>query len=135
MMLGVLVTVGGVSGLLFEAARIGEKNATQVACRARAVHLSLEPVSHQQRQVAGVIKMRVCQHHGVDAVDVDRQPRPIAQAQLLEALKEATIHKNSMLPSIQEILGSRDRAGRAQECDAHQWVTSRIPLASSRLTS
>ena len=59
--------------------------------------------------------MRVRQDDGVDARGVERQRRPVAQAQLLEPLKQPAIDEHAMIAEIQQMLRSGDRSGGSKE--------------------
>ena len=51
-----------------------------------------------------MIEMSVGQHHGINALWVDRQRGPIAQAQLFEPLKQAAIDQDAMSICFDQVL-------------------------------
>jgi hypothetical protein len=59
------------------------------------MHAPRKSILDQQRQIAGVVKMRVGQHHRVDGVGSDRERRPI-QPELLKALKQPTVDQDTV---------------------------------------
>ena len=94
--LGKTMPIGKVGILLLQMTGIGQQNSAQDRCVAvGAENGPPESVLHQQRQIAGMIQMRVGQHDGRDAGRRNRQRRPVAQAQRLEALKQAAIDQNA----------------------------------------
>ena len=71
-------------------------------------------ILHQSRQVAGVIQVRVRQHHRVDGFCIDRQRPPVLLAQRLQALEQAAVHQQPRSAGGQQVLGSGDGAGTAE---------------------
>ncbi len=59
--------------------------------------------------------MGVRQDHGLDGARVDRQRRPVAQAQGLVTLKKPAIDKKPMTFLSEKVFGTGHRAGGAQE--------------------
>jgi hypothetical protein len=51
--------------------------------------------------------MRVRQHDGVDPLRVDRQRRPVAQTELLEALEQSAVDQDAVIVRLKEKLRSR----------------------------
>ena len=47
----------------------------------------------QARQIAGVIEVRVGEHHPVDGGGILRQRRPVTPGQVFSALEKAAIHQ------------------------------------------
>jgi len=47
--------------------------------------------------------MRVGQHDGIDARRIDRERRPVAEAQLLQTLKQAAVDRDAMLAKVEEM--------------------------------
>jgi hypothetical protein len=62
-----------------------------------------------------VVDVRVGEDDRVDARRIERRRRPVAQAQLLEALEEAAIDEDGGAARRDEVLRSGDRPGRAAE--------------------
>ena len=62
----------------------------------------------QPRQVAAVIEVRVRQHHGVDALGIDRKRRPVPDAQLFQSLKQAAVDEHAVTAEIQQMLRPGD---------------------------
>jgi hypothetical protein len=93
---------------------VGQQQPAQLPRRRRAVDAAAEAVPDQQRQVAAVIDVRMRQHDGRQLGRVDRQPRPVAQPQLLESLEQAAVDQEcSGGGRGDQILGTRDCSGTA----------------------
>ena len=69
----------------------------------------------QQRKIAGVIEMGVREQNRIDPMGIGREAFPIAQAQRLEALKQAAIDQQSMVGTLNEVLGAGNGSSAAQE--------------------
>ena len=59
------------------------------------------------------------QDHRVDFRGVDRQRRPVAQAQFLQPLEQAAIDENLRITRLDQVLGPGHRARGAHECQFH----------------
>ncbi len=82
-----------------------------------------EPLRDEPRQIAAMIKMRMCQHDGVDAGGGDREGRPIPQTQFLESLEQTAIHEHAAVAEIEQVLGAGHRAGRAKKRECRHRLT------------
>ena len=112
-MLGEPVTVCKFGIPLLQMACVSQQDPAQIRGRLGAQNRSRETLLNQQWQIAGVIKMRVSKDHGFDAAGIDGKPCPVPQAQLLQALEQATIDKNPMPVAFNEEFRSGDGAGAA----------------------
>jgi hypothetical protein len=54
-------------------------------------------VLDQQRQIAAMVEMGMGENDGFDAARLDRERRPILEAQRIEALKQAAVDQKFML--------------------------------------
>ncbi len=110
----------GVAGLLFlQVGRIRQQNLAQGLGGLAAIDLAAETVLDQQRQIAGMVDMRVRQHNGIDGRRVYRQFRPVLQTQLLQTLKQSAINQHMLVVAGDQVLGAGNGTGRAEECDFH----------------
>jgi hypothetical protein len=55
----------------------------------------MKAIPDEQRQIAAVIDMRMGENHGVDRVGRHRQRSPVAQPQVLDALKQPAIDEDA----------------------------------------
>ena len=83
----------GVVGLLFHAGAPNPAAAAAHSSRVApvAVHPAAKAQLHQPRQEAAVVDVRMRQHHRIDRARRHGQRRPVAQAQLLDALEQAAV--------------------------------------------
>src|SRR3569832_2205912 len=130
-MFRIVVPIGSFRCALLQVAGVRKHDAAQIARGAGAVNPPLETVLNEKGQIAGVIDVCMCQHHRVEGIDVERQRLPVAQSQLLEALKEPAVDQNSVLTGVQQLLGAGDCACRAQERELRHGVSSVIASARS----
>ena len=89
----------------------------------RAEHPTPEPLAHELRQIAGMVEVRVGEHHVVDRRRIDRESRPILQAQVLQSLEQAAVHKDAAPTHAKQMARSGDGPGGAQKrqtCLRHQ---------------
>ncbi len=103
--------------LFVNEARIRQQVAAQVDCRCGCVYRPLEAIARQHRQPAGVIEVSVGQDNAVQRLRRDRQWLPVAQAQLLVALKQAAVDQNAALAGLDQELRTGDGSGRTEEAD------------------
>jgi len=80
-----------------------------------------EPLSHQPWKIPAMVEMRVGQHDGVDRIGVNRKRLPVALAQILHALKQATVDQYSMAGGLEQMLRAGHRSRRAETCESRQW--------------
>ena len=67
--------------------------------------------------------MRVRQDDGREAGCIDRQGLPVALAEWLEALEHATVDQHPPAVELDEIFGTGNRAGSAEESESRNLVT------------
>ena len=115
MVLGVTVPIGEVGVLLEQMTAVGKQDGAEIAGRLGADDRSPESVFGQQRKIPGVVEMGMGQDDGLDLFWVDRKRRPVAQTQLLEALKQAAIDQDAMLVRFDQIFRARYGADTAKE--------------------
>jgi hypothetical protein len=113
------VAVGEVSLLFLQTPAVGQQYLAQVARRGGAQHLAGKAVTHQQRQGAAVVEVGVGQDDSVDVRRRDRQRRPVAQTQLLEALEQAAIDQHLPAACTHQIFRAGYRARGTEKLDFH----------------
>ena len=67
-----------------------------------------------------MIKMRMGEHHSINVLGVNRQGLPIQQAQVLVALKQATINQNARTTGFDQIFRASHGSGSAKEGKLHE---------------
>ena len=117
--LGCFVAVREVGFFLLQVAAVRQQDAAQVMRGGRAVHLAPEALTRQQRQVAAVVNVRVGEDHGVDLSRIDRQRRPVAQAQLLVALEQPAVDQYPRCALLNQVFRAGDGVGSAQKLEFH----------------
>ena len=110
-----MVAVGLPRVFLLQVRRVDQHEMREIVRAGRAEHPALEPLRHEPRKVADVIEVRVREDDGVDRARRNRQILPVPAAQLVAALKQATVHKDAMRAGIDEMLRAGHRARRAEE--------------------
>ena len=63
----------------------------------------MEAIPHEQGQISRMIKVRMGQQHFIDAAGRNGKLRPIAQTELLEALKQPAIDEDIPVASGEQI--------------------------------
>ena len=63
------------------------------------------------------------QDHGVDPGRIDRQRRPVAQAQLFEPLEQPAIDEHAVIAEIEQVLGAGDGARGPEKCQRRHGMT------------
>src|SRR5262245_21554279 len=91
MMLGKAMTVGKLGVFLLQMSAIRQKDSAEISGRVRTESRSIKAPLDQQRQIAGMIEMGMRQEDRGDPSGINRQRRPILQAQRLETLKQTTV--------------------------------------------
>jgi hypothetical protein len=99
---------------------VGQEDAAKLARRRGADDLALEAVLDQQRQVSRMIEMRMREEDLLYAGRVDRQLRPIAQPERLEALKQAAVDEQAATFPFEQIFRARHCACGAKEGEFHR---------------
>jgi len=117
---GVPVGIGGL--FLLDESRIRQQQRAQIPGAARGVDGTGETVAADQRQITRVIDVRVGDQHGFDRNRWHGEGVPVAQAQLLGSLEQATVHHETMPLPLQQIARTGHRAGSSQEPQSnHRW--------------
>ena len=125
-MLGKARAVGEIGVAFRQMAAIRQQNAAQVLCCSRAENLTAIAAVDEQWQIARMIEMCVRQKNGADLVRIDRQRRPILQAERLVTLEQAAIDQNAVFAIVEKIFGSGDGARTAEKCERQgHWAYSR----------
>ena len=104
---------------LLQPCTVEQQHLGEVTCGRRAVDRAGEALFHERGQEAAVVQVRVAQHHRVDRARVDREGRPVALAQRLEALVEAAVEQDALATELDEVARAGDRIRRAEEADSH----------------
>jgi hypothetical protein len=109
-----------VVGILFlDAATVGQEQLAQLEGRARGDDGAAIALPHQQRQRAGMVQVRVRQHHRVERARVEGQGLPVHQTKLLVALEQPAIDQHAPPAVLDEVLRAGHRPGRAEEAQFH----------------
>ncbi len=111
------MAVGEVRVLLLQMPTVGQQNVAKVAGRTGAMDRPLESVANEERQTARVVEMGVGQDDRIDPFRVYRELLPVAQAQLLEALKEAAIDEDPAIGDLHEVFRAGDCPDAAEKRD------------------
>src|SRR5690606_26128742 len=85
----------------------------------------------EERDVAGVVQVRVCQDHCIERRGIERQGLPIPQPELFQALEEAAVDQNPPRADVDEVFRTGDRASRAQKCELHAAPSSASSISST----
>ena len=101
--------------LFLQVRGVGQHQLAQVGRAAGAVHRALEALRDEPRQPAGVIDVRVRQDDGVDRLGRDRQRRPVALPQLLQALEQSAVEQDALAIDLEQMLGAGHRAGGSEK--------------------
>src|SRR5512138_598024 len=105
--------------LLLEEAAVGQQDLAQRRRRLRRIDGAFEAQVHEARQVSAVIDVRVRQHDGIELLRIEWKMRPILEAQILEALKHPAVDEHLTLTAGEQVLGTGDGLGRAEEGKLH----------------
>src|SRR5207248_6782524 len=126
--LRVAVAVRVARVLFLNPRRIGQHERAELARGRRAEDPAPKAPRDEARQVAAVVQVRVGENYGVDPRGIDRQRRPVAQPELLQALKETAVDKDAAVAEIEEMLGAGDSAGGSKKCQRrHRSVSPSLP--------
>ena len=74
-----------------------------------------EALAHQQRQDARVVDVGMGEDDGVERRRLDRERRPVAQAQVLGSLEHARVDQHLLAVRLDQVTRPRDGAGSPQE--------------------
>src|SRR3970282_2034915 len=119
MVLGKAVPVSEFGILLEKVPAVGQQDLAQFGRGFGTQHAPGETVFYQQRQIPGMIQVRMRQHNRIDARRIDWEWLPIAQPKLLETLEQAAVDQDAGFAVRQQILGTGNRADAAQKRDEH----------------
>ncbi len=95
--------------------RVGQDQRAELFRRWRAEDPAAKAGGHEPRQISAVIKVRMGQDDGVDGGRVDRQRLPVAEPQVLQALKQPAIDEDTPAADLEEVLGAGHRTGGAKK--------------------
>ena len=98
---------------------IEEQDLAEVSSRRCAVDLTLESILHQQRQVAGMIEVRVREDDAINRARLDRKWRPIPVLELLVPLEQAAVDQHSCGAELEQGFRARYSLGSSKECQPH----------------
>src|SRR5690606_26518173 len=98
---------------------IGQQNLAQIKRRRRAIDLPAEALLDQARDVATVVQVGMGEHDRIERSRIKRKVFPVAQAQGLVALEQATVDEDVAGRRGQQILGTRYGSGGPQKLDLH----------------
>jgi hypothetical protein len=106
---------------LLDARRISKHDAAQIPRGRGAGDAPLKAVLHQRRDVPRMVDMRVGEDHGVHPAGIERQVAVTLVRLAPPALVEPAIQQQPDAVEFQQVLRSRDGAGRSPEEDAHRF--------------
>jgi hypothetical protein len=86
---------------------VAQQDLAQILGSRRTEYASGETVLYEQRQIAGMIEMRVRQHDLVDFSGCDRERRPITQPQGFVSLEQPAVDEDFLCSGIEQIAGTR----------------------------
>jgi hypothetical protein len=121
LVLGIPKSVGVGRLLFLEIGGVPEENRRQLPRGGRAIDGTLESPMGKEGEVARVVQVRVTQHHRVDGLGVDGGSGPVPEPQLLETLKQPAVQQDAGPVGGDEVFGSGDGAGTAQEADTRRF--------------
>ena len=101
--------------LLLDVPRIGQHDRAQVAGGGGAVHRAVEPLLDQERQPAGVVDVRVTQHHAIDPPGIEGQPRVQRVGLGPAALEQPGVEQDPGSRGLEQVHRAGDLAGGAPE--------------------
>ena len=121
--LAVSAAIGAPGVFFLQMCGVGQHQRAQLPRTRRTENPPLEALRDEPGQIAAVVEMGVCQHDRVDFGRVDRQRRPIAKAEVFQALKQSAVDEHSMVAEIEQVLRSSDCARRTEERESRHPVT------------
>src|SRR5215211_349112 len=110
---GQLVTVAIVGLFLLETPRIGQEYLQKVCGAARAVNWTMKTMSHQARQITGVVDVCVSDQNSIQRTCIEGRLLPVSFAQFLQTLEESAINEDVRLLSVDQVLRSGDGTNAA----------------------
>jgi hypothetical protein len=99
--LGVAFAIGVVGVFLFQMCGIVKLQLAKLRGGLGAVNGAAETGLHKSRQVADVIDMRVRQNHAGDGGWIERQPLPVALAELFKSLEQAAVDQHASIARLE----------------------------------
>src|SRR5687767_14131653 len=111
-----LVPIAIVGFFFLQTRRVRQKNSREIGSPARAIHWSAKTMTHQTRQVTGVLDMRVRQQHRVKRSSIERRLLPITLSQLTPALKQPGINQHARAIRFDQVFRAGNCPGRAPKC-------------------
>ena len=131
MVFRVAVPVGVLGLFLLEITAVRQQDAAQGTRSRRAVDLTTVAVTHEQRDIAGMVQVRVREQDGVDVCGRDGERLPVAQAQLLQPLEQTAVHQDPAASRAHQVLRSRHRPRCAQKPDLQLELRVKSQLTAS----
>src|SRR5262245_59474802 len=110
--------------LFLDAAGIRQHQLTQILSSRRADDAPLVALSGQPREIADVVQMGVCEHDCIEARWSDWKFIPVTEPKLFQPLKQPAVEQNLSSIVLEEVLGTRNRAGRPKKCQFRHVVTT-----------
>ena len=104
--------------LLLDVRGIGQHHGAEVARRGSGEDRAVEALAHQEGKPAGVVDVRVAQHHGVDSPGIHRQVHVLGARFGASPLEEAGVEQHPRPGGLEQVHRAGDLAGGAVECEA-----------------
>ena len=101
---------------------VTQHDAAEIARLACGVNGAVEPVFEKQRQIAGVVDVRMGQK---DKVDLPRRHRQLLVFKDVLPLLHAAVNKAAVIPALDECAAARNFMGRAQKGNFHNELPCR----------
>ena len=109
----IVITVGALGILFLNMAAIRQQDFTQIKRGFGTIDRAFKSGLDQHGDIAAMIQMGMCQEQCINIARIDRQPFPVAQAQLLMPLKQSAINHDLFAAVFEQIFRSGHRAGCA----------------------
>ena len=110
----------GAAGVFFlQVGAVKQQHLGQIAGGRAGVDRPAKARLHQAGQPAAVVQVGVAEHHRVNGVRGHAQRRPVALAQHLPALEQAAVEQDALVAQRDEVAGTGDGIGGAEELDLH----------------
>ena len=101
---------------------VAQHDAAEIARLACGVNGAVKPVFEKQRQIAGVVDVRMGQK---DKVDLPRRHRQLLVFKDVLPLLHAAVNKAAVIPALDECAAARNFMGRAQKGNFHSELPCR----------
>ena len=105
---------------------VAQHDAAEIACLVRGINGAVEPVFEKQRQIAGMVNVRMGQK---DKVDIPRRHRQLLVFKDILPLLHAAVDKAAVVSALDERAAARDFVCCAQKGNFH----SELPYFGSSL--